>query len=312
MIASTGGAIRARRAVEALLDRCGETHARIEKVTRLEQGMFRAGYGVVVSGTTALPALLVALVPRVDGSSEMVEACQREAAILRCLAGCCQGMGFPSFIGVEESEGLPILITSFVAGLSFGPRGFRKDPSEYFESVARAASIIHALPQNEFHEVLSGPATCRDFAQARLLTFSKHPDTDIARAFSWCTERLPHDESTVVLHGDLMGQNLMVDVNDPSRLSVIDWSDCCFGDPAFDIAVVTRGVRNPMKLVRGRERLVSRYNELSGRVVSIERVYLYEVILVMGWLARYLEEDPSSGVVGEERARLQSIMAGFR
>ena len=81
---------------------------------------------------------------------------------------------------------------------------------------------------------------------------------------------------------------------------------------ASPITPITRGDRNPMKLVRGRERLVSRYNELSGRVVSIEQVYLYEVILVMGWLARYLEQDPSSGEVGEERARLQRIMAGFR
>jgi aminoglycoside phosphotransferase (APT) family kinase protein len=108
-----------------------------------------------------------------------------------------------------------------------------------------------------------------------------------------------------------LGQNLLVHPDDERRFGVIDWSECCLGDPAYEFAVVTRGVRNPFKVRDGRKRLLEWYEESSGCSISMGRVLLYETLLVMEWLVHYLEHEPLSGDVGEERRRLATVMRGF-
>ncbi len=42
----------------------------------------------------------------------------------------------------------------------------------------------------------------------------------------------------------------------------MDWQEGKIGDPAYDLAVVTRGARKPLGVGHGLERLVEFYNEL--------------------------------------------------
>jgi len=301
----------ARGAVRSLLSRHGENDARIDRVCRSGGGLSRTGVLVSILGAQSIPEHVVALVPRALREANAHKVWEREASVLGALARCCRGIDVPSFVGIEWCDGVPILLVSVVTGLTLGPRGIIRDPIRYLTSVARVASVVHSLPYVDFQEALGPPSTCRAFALSRLSVFSAHPDPDIQRAYRWCRERLPDDTPTVVLHGDLLGQNLLLNQNDEAILGVLNWGECCSGDPAYELAVVTRGVRNPWKVIDGRKRLLDWYEESGGRSISVERVLFYEALLVMGWLAHYLECDPSSGDIGEERRRLATVLKGF-
>jgi aminoglycoside phosphotransferase (APT) family kinase protein len=88
----------------------------------------------------------------------------------------------------------------------------------------------------------------------------------------------------VVLHGDLLPQNVFWDFHGKERFSVIDWECARKGDPAFDLAVVTRGAREPLKERGGRQRFLARYNELSGAELPMSAVQIHELILQLMWL----------------------------
>jgi hypothetical protein len=55
------------------------------------------------------------------------------------------------------------------------------------------------------------------------------------------------------------------------------------GDPAYDLAIITRGQRRPFKLIDGRAKLVAAYRSFGG-VVTEEEVRVHEVCLVASWL----------------------------
>jgi thiamine kinase-like enzyme len=45
------------------------------------------------------------------------------------------------------------------------------------------------------------------------------------------------------LHGDLLPQNLLFTIPDDREIAVVDWECAQIGDAAYDLAIVTRGVR---------------------------------------------------------------------
>lgn len=51
------------------------------------------------------------------------------------------------------------------------------------------------------------------------------------------------------------------------------------GDPAYDLAIVTRGVRRPFQIADGLERLLEEYVTLSGRTIDRAHVRIHELAL---------------------------------
>jgi len=79
-------------------------------------------------------------------------------------------------------------------------------------------------------------------------------------------------------------------LQDNVPLGLIDWERACLGDPAYDLAIVTRGVRKPFQIDRGLERLLEAY-ALQGSEIRKEHVHLHELCLMARW---YRESfDPS-------------------
>jgi aminoglycoside phosphotransferase (APT) family kinase protein len=74
------------------------------------------------------------------------------------------------------------------------------------------------------------------------------------------------------VHGDLLGQNILLGVDD--RDAVIDWEYAQFGDPAYDLAIVTRGVWRPFQIEKGMERLLEAYAKAGGAEVTRAHVNL--------------------------------------
>ncbi|MEI6506429.1 MAG: phosphotransferase, partial [Planctomycetota bacterium] len=86
------------------------------------------------------------------------------------------------------------------------------------------------------------------------------------------------------MHGDLLGQNLLRSLDPEKQLGVIDWHEAQLGDPAYDLAVVTRGARKPFQAPDGLRRLLEAYGSCSNRIVTPAQVYLFELGLHAGFV----------------------------
>ncbi len=99
-----------------------------------------------------------------------------------------------------------------------------------------------------------------------------------------------------MLHGDLLGQNILFLLDD-ERPGLIDWEAAEIGDPAYDLAIVTRGARRPFKEDDGLARLLDAYLEAGGQPVTAAEVHLYELWLITRWYREALAGAPGHGPV---------------
>lgn len=105
---------------------------------------------------------------------------------------------------------------------------------------------------------------------------------------AWAIEHRPLPTPSVLLHGDLLGQNILLSIDD-EQPGLIDWERSSLGDPANDLAIVTRGHRRPFQTTNGLALLLEAYVEAGGQKITIEDVYLHELCLVTRWYRESLE-----------------------
>jgi aminoglycoside phosphotransferase (APT) family kinase protein len=103
----------------------------------------------------------------------------------------------------------------------------------------------------------------------------------LAAAQAFALAHLPPETEAVLLHGDLLGQNIPVAPDEPPGL--VDWAAATRGDPAYDLAIVTRGVKQPFQIADGLARLLRAYKESGGIPIRATEVYLHELCLAAGW-----------------------------
>ena len=130
----------------------------------------------------------------------------------------------------------------------------------------------------------------------------------IAAARAWVHDHLPPAEPASLLHGDLLGQNILLV---PGEVPfVIDWEFAGAGDPAHDLAIVARGKRDPFKAGRGIRPLLDEYRSAGGCNVAATDVRLYELCLVTGWFVHSVQ-SPGEAVHGPEMhlAHLERLLA---
>jgi aminoglycoside phosphotransferase (APT) family kinase protein len=154
------------------------------------------------------------------------------------------------------------------------------------------AARVHALPPAAFPHVPASVDSLahvhEELAEVSALAFTGWPIAVTAR--DWIVahaERRP----AVVLHGDLLPQNIVWDFHENGRVGVIDWECARIGDAAYDLAIVTRGARQPQKEMGGRERLLARYNEMAAAPLTLRAVQIHEVLLHLRWLGQAAEEE---------------------
>ena len=63
------------------------------------------------------------------------------------------------------------------------------------------------------------------------------------------------------------------------------------GDPAYDLAIVTRGVRRPFKMADGLDRLLASYDEAGGAPLTKTNVHFHELCLLGGYYLAALQGD---------------------
>jgi aminoglycoside phosphotransferase (APT) family kinase protein len=144
----------------------------------------------------------------------------------------------------------------------------------------------------------------RSAEESRIL--DKLDNLEAADARTWAKENLPPDEPSAFLHGDLLGQNIVLQLEGPP--AVIDWEYARLGDPASDLAIVTRGVRKPFKMAGGLERLLEAYREVGGSAVEMRHVRFFELCMVAGWLRAALRSPEQVGLLEQAKQKFRVVL----
>ncbi|XXT25276.1 aminoglycoside phosphotransferase family protein [Sorangium sp. So ce429] len=132
---------------------------------------------------------------------------------------------------------------------------------------------------------LGGHATRRARALSEISVL--HGVSELREAEQWALAHLPQEEPSTLVHGDLLGQNILLHWEKP--FAVIDWEYATRGDPAYDMAIVTRGARRPFQIDHGLTRLLDAYAAQGRPRIEASAVHLYELCLAGRWYRNALE-----------------------
>jgi len=202
---------------------------------------------------------LVVRLPRADCPDDLVTLAQREAALLKYLSTLALRIRLPHVVGaIPVGNGLA-LVQEMVCGIPLDLRASRCPGGCPWEIVAHAAATCHGVSTHPIPSSVPRHVTRRAHALAALGRLDAIRIPEAKAAYDWGIEHLPADDASCLLHGDLLGQNLLLGFDDEPP-GVIDWAAAQIGDPAYDLAIVTRGVRQPFQVAGGLERLLNAYN----------------------------------------------------
>jgi aminoglycoside phosphotransferase (APT) family kinase protein len=263
-----------------------------EKIQSLGQGLFHRNYLFEAAGE-----VLVLRLSKVErgwqSRKEAVIGLRKEAKTLQALEAFHLPFEIPKLVClVKEDSGDPVgLIESAVNGesLSLFCRGV--EPEFPLKIIAEAAVAVHKLPKSDFTH-LTTRADSRAHVEEQLRELSPslfERFKEAAKARGWILDHLPQGQPSTILHGDLLPQNLLFDDSKDGKIAVIDWECAQIGDPAYDLAIVTRGARKPLGATDGLRWLVEYYNEIGAQKITLNAVIVHELLFHLKWTAEAIE-----------------------
>jgi aminoglycoside phosphotransferase (APT) family kinase protein len=181
-----------------------------------------------------------------------------------------------------ELDGREAFAMERVEGETIGRRIVRNPPEGLPEQMAEELARIHAIPPLDF--LPRGDVIERFYAE---LDSVEEPHPAIEYGLAWVRERLPELREATFCHGDWRIGNLVVD--ESGLVSVLDWEFAHVGDPVEDLAwPLVRAWRfgadrRRLGGVGDVEPYVDRYNELTGRDVTIDELLVWEVLGNVKW-----------------------------
>ncbi len=242
----------------------------------------------------------VVLLPGRDAVPGLDARTAREVAVLERLGPLHLSFRVPRVLGAIPESGRLALVREFLEGIDLDLRAGRQASVRPWEVVGRIAAAIHNIDLVGFRDVLLGHSTRREHGEAVLEVFTGLEDAVARDAHAWAQAHLPPDTPAVFVHGDLLGQNILLcpEVSP----AVIDWEYAIRGDPAYDLAIVSRGTRRPFQVERGLERFLEAYAAAGGRPLTVADVRFHELCLAAGW---YREALTGRGAEPPDQARLR-------
>jgi aminoglycoside phosphotransferase (APT) family kinase protein len=298
------GWARAKRVLRELLDRERGGVEDVGFVKKIGDGLSREIFAAEVLLREGFETFAVAL-PRADAEPELDERTTRELRLLSRLRHVPLPFRIPEPAGAFPDGERLALVRRFVRGIELELRAGRQDRIRPWEIVATCAAAIHAVPLELVRDVVPGFATRREHAAAVLTVFDALEAPEARDARAWAEAHLPPDEPAALVHGDLLGPNILLSRDGPHH--VIDWEYAMCGDPGFDLAIVTRGAKRPFDVDRGLERLLDVYRAHGGRDLSVSEVRLHELALVTRWYREAVAARGHRSAEGE-RGRLRSLL----
>jgi aminoglycoside phosphotransferase (APT) family kinase protein len=171
-----------------------------------------------------------------------------------------------------------------VRGETIGRRIVRDPPPGLPEQMAEELAKIHAIPPERLPFL--GRADPLENMRAELDSVGE-PHPAIELGLRWVGERLRLDREPVVTHGDWRIGNLVV--SERGLEYVLDWEFARLSDPADDVSwPLVRAWRfgadgRRLGGVGEVEPYLERYNEMTGRDVSLEELAVWEVFGNAKW-----------------------------
>ncbi len=295
-VAAGAGWARARALLRTLFEHWPGMPAAVEvgRVRSLGEGISRRAWSAWVDldpDPAGMSGSYVVLLPLPEAERSFDARVHWEARLLVRLATLDLPLRLPRCAGLLPSGNRPALIETGLEGFPLDLRAGRQPGIAPWEVVAQVAAAVHAVDRETLGDGLPrcpGHATRREHALAALRIFAGAPETLLQEAHAWALEHLPPaDEPAVLLHGDLLGQNILLDLQGAAP-GLIDWEYARLGDPAYDLAIVTRGARRPFQIENGFGRLLEAYSG-QGREIRKEHVHLHELCLLAGWYRESLD-----------------------
>jgi len=288
-----------RDEVETALRVCEGFPASVQidgKLNRLDAGLSHQNYWFRIKANGPLPHagdtpyVLRKLGRDPVGVSyeEAAARLEREALTLRALASQKFEFSVPRFVCcVRNTQGSANgLIETGLLGTSLDY--FKKAPGKrqfVVETIARIGNAVHRVPLDTF-----GFLPCQQdsgtHVLVRLDAFDPEflaQDSDAAAVAKWVRDHLPEDRPAVLLHGDLLPQNILWDW-ETEGVGIIDWEFAVIGDAAYDLAIVTRGHGKLLGSENGLRRLVDAYRRAGGNPIEVVDVVNHELLMVLRWL----------------------------
>jgi aminoglycoside phosphotransferase (APT) family kinase protein len=171
-----------------------------------------------------------------------------------------------------------------VHGETIGRRIVRDPPALLPLQMAEELAKIHAIPRERLPFLAELDPVQRMRAE---LDTVEEPHPAIELGLTWVAERLRADAEPVVSHGDWRIGNLVVD--ESGLVAVLDWEFAHLADPVEDVAwPLVRAWRfgsDDLRLggVGEVEPYLERYNELTGRELTLDELYVWEVFGNVKW-----------------------------
>ncbi len=302
------GWARAKSAFRRVFQRPG-ADVEVGWVRRLGEGLSRDVFTAdiqVSPDPDQLSGAYAALVPRRDAGPAVSGRALREALLLRRLATTPLPFRIPRRAWPVRDGPDVVLVREALRGLPLDLRAGRRGSARPWETVGRIAAAVHELPIDHLPERAAGPLTCREHRLEIVRSAEGIDRPELRDAISWLSDHVDVGRPAVLLHGDLLGQNILLGIDEPD--AVIDWELARPGDPAYDLAIVTRGVKKPFQIPEGLTRLLGSYRASGGSVTEID-VLFFEIGLALGWfrdsLTPVLRAEPPEQALARVRALLR-------
>ncbi|KYF69686.1 hypothetical protein BE11_35790 [Sorangium cellulosum] len=248
-----------------------------------------------------------AFIPARGSAARTRASWQREGALLERVAACTRAVRVPTVTAIVPVEGVDVAVRSYLEGVPLDVRAGRQPGVAPWEVVAQVAATIHAVDADDIPG-LGGHATRRAHALSEVPVL--HGVPELREAERWALDHLPEEAPSTLVHGDLLGQNILLHWEQP--YAVIDWEYATRGDPAYDMAIVTRGRARPFQVDDGLTRLLDAYAAQGRPRVEAPAVHLYELCLVGRWYREALEGDGGGEPPDQRLRRLESLLRRAR
>lgn len=249
---------------------------------------------------------VVSRVPLSPSTADDARATRTQARWLERLAGVSLPFRVPRVLGLYDAGDRLVVVESFCPGIPLVSKVVGDlDPVAI---LGRIAARLHAVGGEDWGEGPGGPACDRRSHVSSLLdavALDAPPAFDGALGF--VRDHLPEGPG-VLLHGDLLPQNVHVDLLDGDVPAVLDWQASRVGDPAYDLAIVTRGVRRPLRARDGRRRLLAVYNEHARRPITLTGLRVHELCLQMAIYQQLVADGASPAHRAEQVTIVKGIL----
>lgn len=283
-------------------------HVDVGRVRKIGDGLSRKVYAAHVDlspDPDHLSDVWAVLLPDRRTTPDDCRRWVREVWTLGQLARMQLPFRVPAALGAFPEGDHPAAIRRFIEGIPVDLRAGRMRSVRPAELVGRIAAAIHAVDVSDWPHRPSGGATRRAHAEEMLRAFDDLDGTEAEPARQWATHHLPSDRPAVLVHGDLLGQNILVHLEE--KPAVVDWEFCRMGDPAYDLAIVTRGIRRPFQMDHGLQRLLDAYAVAGADPITTSEVHFHELCLSAAWYGAALK-GAGSEPPDQALARLHRIL----